>query len=137
MRLIVTFLLSFVFLFVKGNAHQYHPAYNNKITYAALHLSPTATPSVLSFERKTGAILQKDVADNAASDPVNATEVDEDDDDSISSRKLVEITNYFISFLYDHLFADYHRYKKERLPFCKHFSYSSSFKYIIQRVIRI
>ena len=68
-------------------------------------------------------------------DGINATELEEDD--FSASRKFVEITNYFLSFFYKAIAGNSGQHQKDRLPFCKHFSYSSSYKYLTQRVIRI
>lgn len=61
----------------------------------------------------------------------------EDDDEQTVSWKQVLPAKVFTSPDYSSLLISFHHYQKNRLPFCKHFSYTSSYKYILQRVLRI
>jgi len=61
----------------------------------------------------------------------------EDDDDLVITRKLVAPTKYTLIPDYSSLVVIFYSYSKSRLPFCKHLSYTSSYKYILQRVLRI
>ncbi|OQP52770.1 hypothetical protein A4H97_23995 [Niastella yeongjuensis] len=66
---------------------------------------------------------------------IKATEVEDDDDDLRTSKK--NLGTVSISFLYNEA-SDYtYMFRKSSLPFCEHFSLTSSFKFIIHRVIRI
>jgi hypothetical protein len=61
----------------------------------------------------------------------------EDDDEQVVSWKQVLPAKLFTSADYASLLVNFHHYQKNRLPFCTHFSYTSSYKYILQRVLRI
>ncbi|BAV05969.1 hypothetical protein FLA_1984 [Filimonas lacunae] len=73
---------------------------------------------------------------NSVYDKEDATEV-EDDDESISFRKYSEISNFTVSFIFTQVPGNFVCIHNNRLPFCKHFSYSSSSKYIVHRSIRV
>ena len=47
------------------------------------------------------------------------------------------LPKYFFTLAYASLLIYFYSYFKNRLPFCKHLSYASSYKYILQRVLRI
>jgi hypothetical protein len=61
----------------------------------------------------------------------------EDDDDLASTRKYVLVVKSFITVAYTSILIDFYNTFKNRLPFCKHLSYTSSYKYILQRVLRL
>lgn len=58
-------------------------------------------------------------------------------EDLVFSRKYVLLSKYFITLACASLLIYCCSYFKNRLPFCKHLSYASSYKYILQRVLRI
>lgn len=60
----------------------------------------------------------------------------EDDDDLASTRNHVVIVKNIIAVAYTSILIDFYNNFKNRLPFCKHLSYTSSYKYI-QRVLRL
>lgn len=61
----------------------------------------------------------------------------EDDDDLVVTRKLSTPVKLLFIPDYASTLVTYFNFPKNRLPFCKHFSYTSSCKYILQRVLRI
>jgi len=61
----------------------------------------------------------------------------EDDDEQVVSWKHVLPAKLITSPDYASLLVNFYHYPKNRLPFCTHFSYTSSYKYILQRVLRI
>jgi hypothetical protein len=52
-------------------------------------------------------------------------------------RKSVLITRFFVTLASLSILSSLYNFIKNRLPFCSHFSYTSSFIYILQRVLRI
>jgi hypothetical protein len=134
MRLIVTFLLSTFFLLVRGNAHLYAHATHDRTCYCPAQLPEKSKDAVSANQSQNN--ITKACTNSTSNDGFNATEL-EDEDDFIAFRKFVEVTNYFLSFFYAHVLGNDSQYVKNRLPVCEHFSYSSSCKYIMQRVIRI
>lgn len=63
--------------------------------------------------------------------------VENADDDFEFSSKQVWLARFFITLAYGSLLNDLYSWFKGLLPFCEHLSYSSSYKYILQRVLRI
>ncbi len=61
----------------------------------------------------------------------------EDDDDLIIARKLTAPVKYILLPDYTSLLVTFYNFPNNRLPVCTHFSYTSSYKYILQRVLRI
>jgi hypothetical protein len=61
----------------------------------------------------------------------------EDDEDVVTSRKYVLPAMYFIVLVYASVSAELYSYLKSSLPFCGHLSFTSSYKYILQRVLRL
>jgi len=62
--------------------------------------------------------------------------VEDEDEDFTFVRKYVLQAKYFILFTYTVILSSICKHR-ETLPFCSHFSYISSYKYILQRVLRI
>lgn len=92
----------------------------------------------MGIVKNSPVITSKTDLPGAANHTIKATEVkEEDEDESESSRKLVKISSYFFALLYGLAPDPFHLHLKNRLPFCKHFSYTIPCKYIVQRVIRI
>jgi hypothetical protein len=61
----------------------------------------------------------------------------EDEDDLIVTRKFSVPVKYILLPDYNQLLVTFYNFPNNRLPFCTHFSYTSSYKYILQRVLRI
>lgn len=136
MRLVITFFLSLCFLLIRGYDHLYARAYNNPTCYSPAKLSAGSELGGLDNEKDKQTVIHKATSSDSETEAINARET-EDDEELIAPRKYVEITNYFITFLQAHLAGDGSCYLKSRLPICEHFSYTSSDKYIVQRVIRV
>lgn len=131
MKFIIRFLLSLCILLLAGNAH----TSQGRIAYLPgnlLERSAPASYSTVHYHR----LLNNAPATNRkrAFENIRATEVDDDDELKVSKR---DFTTYCISFLYTQP-ADYIcRCYNSSLPFCEHFSLTSTYKFIIHRVIRI
>ena len=124
------------FLLVKGNDHSY--AHHHHVYHAPITLTPkSAQPGSGSVTKSETQICQSSAPSDTEADTIDVTDEIEDDDDFIFSRKYVDISNYFLTFFYNQLSGNLNLYQKDRLPFCKHFSYASSSKYIVYRVIRV
>lgn len=60
-----------------------------------------------------------------------------DDEDEDFARKLIVLAPFITAFSYAFILICLCNSLKEQLPFCRHFSYTSSSKYLVQRVLRI
>lgn len=60
-----------------------------------------------------------------------------EDEDPTNGRKLLLIGKFIATLAWIYTLYHFFNYSKNRLPFCSHLSYLSSYKYILQRVLRI
>lgn len=131
MKLLTRILLLLCILLLAGHAHtsQIRIAY---LPGSLLERSVSANYSTVHYDR----VLSNAPASHRknAFEKIRATEVNDDDQLKVSKKNF---TTYCISFLYtapaDHLCGCYN----SSLPFCEHFSLTSTYKFIIHRVIRI
>lgn len=134
MRLVLTLFLSLLFLLLRGDSNLSSHANHNISFHLARHFQrPEQANSVTTKNIRT--VIEDATVPGEENEFVNATETE--DDELIAPRKYTEISNYFFTFFYSHLSGYFNQYLNNRLPFCKHFSYTSSNKYIVQRVIRV
>lgn len=63
--------------------------------------------------------------------------IDDEDEDQVCLRKQIVVTKSFAALAQTFAFDLLRLHPKNRLPFCSHLSYISSYKYILQRVLRI
>jgi hypothetical protein len=81
------------------------------------------------------------VRNHSISDKKETLTIDFDDDDFqedfVFNRKYVLQLSYFVVLASLSLLSGLFAVVKNRLPFCAHFSYTSSPKYILQRVLRL
>lgn len=63
--------------------------------------------------------------------------IENEDDTQVFSRKDVLLSDSSVIIVYASILFCFYYYQKKRLPFCKHFSYTASHKYILQRTLRI
>jgi hypothetical protein len=68
---------------------------------------------------------------------IKAIEIEEETEESGLCKKYLETGNTLIAFLNTQELSPVYQYFKGSLPFCEHFSYFSSYKFIIHLVIRI
>lgn len=131
MKGLLKFVLLLCILLLAGNAHTTHP----RIGFFPGNTFELSVPGNYSKEHNDR-ILSSNAPINKkdSQDKLKATEDDDDDDLRASKKNLGTVC---ISFLYTEGSDDSHKFRKSSLPFCEHFSLTSSFKFIIHRVIRI
>jgi hypothetical protein len=131
MKLFLRFLLSLCVLLLAGNAN---PG-QSRIAYlpgGILERSVSTNYFILHYDRVFS--NAPDSKRNRFFEKIKAAEVDDDDQLKVCKKSF---TSYCISFLYTQP-SDYCcRYYNSSLPFRKHFSLTSTCKFIIHRVIRI
>jgi len=136
MKSVIIFFLSLCFLLLTGHNHLYSSTYQSRTYYSPTKSFELAKQSNLDADTKGTLIICNDAPSDNEVDALNATE-SEDDDELIAPRKNVEITNYLITFFHSQVVGYSNNHVQTRLPFCKHFSYTSSDINIAQRVIRV
>lgn len=135
MKAAVVFFFSLCFLLLKGHSDGYAAIpYNNFSYSSAQHIEKKQQTRLESTNQDLPVL--KDNGLNSKKDEFVSLE-NEDDDDSVFSRKHVQLAKCFITLAYASILVCFYNYFKNRLPFCRHLSYSSSYKYILQRVLRL
>lgn len=135
MSFLIRFILSLCFLFWGGYAHaiQGHLGYSRKrIAQSSVHASYSRQQGGEVTVSKAGS---SDTG-NKTNDIIIAVEMEEDDG-SASSKKQGGAGHYPVSYLYAPEPEGDYCCLSNRLPFCEHFSRTSSYKFILHRVIRI
>lgn len=138
-KFLIRICLTMSFLLLWGNSHLHAYTYRNGVSgIGQTQLNKVSQIDAAAFQDERE-FVYSDVDSGAENqyDKTSDTEVEEDDDESVSLKKYAEITNFCAAFFYTQLAGYYNGLHNHRLPFCKHFSYSSSFRYIILRTIRI
>jgi hypothetical protein len=131
MRPIFLFLLSLCFLSAGLNNH----------AHGDVHASSVSDPLV-QHVRKSGELgngerSQQHIVLKAAGLTEDGTSIlSDEDDDNTSARKYLSAHCALILY-YAIVLSFPCIYRKERLPFCTHLSYTSAYKYILQRSLRI
>jgi hypothetical protein len=130
MKGLLKFVLLLCILLLAGNAHTTHP----RIGFFPGNTFERSVAGNYSTEHNDR-LLSSNAPINrkGSNEKIKATEVDDDDDD-LRAKNLGTVC---ISFLYTEASDYIHMFRKSSLPFCEHFSLTSSFKFIIHRVIRI
>ncbi len=67
----------------------------------------------------------------------NLISVEDEDENEDIIKKHISQDRYFLAFCYAFVSDSRFSFLAERLPSCKHLSYTSSCKYIVQRALRI
>jgi hypothetical protein len=132
-RLLVNFFLSLCFFLLKGHSHLYADTDQENL-YTSLRQHSESTVQIKVFDlRSHQPLISNAPSSGAKKEKIKATEVEEEE--SFSARKHLQISHYFCLSSQEPT-SDY-SYLKNPLPFCNHFSYSSSDKFIVHRVIRV
>ena len=130
MRVAFLFALSLCLFLLTGFEYAYAntndiPTQGHEIVKAKL-TSAVAFSSSFYHKNKSAPEIKEDLIN-----------IEEDEEEFVIARKHIELVNYFVTLAYASILVHFYNYLKNRLPFCKHLSYKSSYKYILQRVLRI
>jgi hypothetical protein len=132
-RLLINFFLSLCFFLLKGHGHLYADT-DQDYLYRSLQQHSESTVQIKVFDISNHhPLISNAPASGKKKEKIKATEVEEEE--SVSARKHLQISHYFC--LSSQQPTSKHSYLKNPLPFCNHFSYSSSDKFIVHRVIRV
>lgn len=123
MKVAIVFFLSLCLFMLKGHVDAYGSARH-----------PEKTQQIKFGNAGTGLQVTKN---NGLTDRKEELISIEDDEDVVSSRKYVLPAMYFIILAYASVSINFSCYLKSSLPFCGHLSFTSSYKYILQRVLRL
>lgn len=136
MRLLTTFFLALFFFLGKGVSHQHSSSLPHSFNqFSSVKFASSISDVDASFEKKL--VYTPDYSNSGEDSFASATELEDDEDSLSSSRKYVEIFNYFVAAYYAHIYEQASRFQKCPLPTCEHLSYLSSYKHIVHGVFRI
>ena len=140
MKWLIRFFLLMCILLCRENSHL-HAATGRNTIRAASGKSVAKRPvffrrSVLD-QGTLGSFYTADFPNpETGNDTLTATEIEEEED-SISSRKQVDVNEYCITFFNTRPPVCCYRYANNRLPFSFHSFHDDSCRFILYRVIRI
>ncbi len=136
MREVVVFFLSLCLLLLRWHGDACARVRHDSLCFsAALQIEKAKE---IKFENISQNFpIVKDNSLNDKKEEFIGVEDDDDDDNLVFARKHFILIKYFITLAYTSLLISFYNYLKNRLPFCRHLSYTSSFKYILQRVLRL
>lgn len=138
-RFFIRLILSLCFLLVKGNDHLHASMQQNMPGFNSVE----TLSDIPSFLQTTSYKQHHAKASFKAAHPVKKKENEskseelEDEEELTSSKKHFEFCNFCVALVYTLTPGFTALNQFDRLPFCEHFSYSSSFKYLLHCVFRI
>ena len=131
MRAAFIFCLSLFLFLAKGNhsAHATAPRISQGYNY--LNENPKEKRQQTPFHKNANVHIQK----SYSSIEVTYLEESTDEDNEFSRKSLAQIKAIY--FCYSFLLGYFNTDQKLALPYCKHLSYHSNFKYILLSVFRL
>jgi hypothetical protein len=133
MKVVVIYLLFLFSLLLKTHDNVYAGVRHNSTHYSQTQHIQKAAKAQLGnvdgrhfIKRNTVLIEEKEFFG-----------IENEDDTQVFSRKDVLLSDSSVIIVYASILFCFYYYQKKRLPFCKHFSYTASYKYILQRTLRI
>lgn len=134
MKAVILFLLSLCFLLLGRYDLAYAEANHNDASYpSAQNIEKLQQAKFINTNQELP-IIKNNCFSEQKEDFIS---VENEDEDFVSARKLVLPVKYIISLANSSVLSNSNNYVKNRLPCCKHLSYTSSYKYILQRVLKI
>jgi hypothetical protein len=134
MKTAVVFFLSLCFFLLGGSNHVYAGTHQSTISYSTVQKVEKSQQTNLVIASQGLSEVKTSTIGDKKEDFIS---VEDEDDDLVSVRKSVLPAKYFATLTYASILIYSNAYFKNRLPFCKHLSYTSSYKYILQRVLKI
>ncbi|WP_316791870.1 hypothetical protein [Pedobacter frigoris] len=134
MRGVIVFVLFLSFQLLKGNDTACAGVHQNSNKYSPAQQIKKQQPARLGSENPGFPVVKNT---NLSEQKEEFVTLEDENDDLVFSRKYVLAAKFFITLAYASVLVYFYQQFKNRLPFCKHLSYTSSYKYILQRVLRL
>lgn len=133
MRVVVIFSL-LLFSFLVGSHDTVYAGVGHGNTYYS-----QAQLSEKAQRQKPGKLEQKRIIkkNTILNEDEEFFGIENENDGPVFSRKYVLLAESSVIVVYASILFCFYHYQKKRLPFCKHLSYTASYKYILQRTLRI
>ncbi|MGK9117098.1 hypothetical protein [Olivibacter jilunii] len=135
MKWLVRFFLSLCLLFLSKHNHLHAYAHQDHIRYSLVKIFERVAYEQIG-EANELVFKPAPLNEEKVTEKIRATDKEEEDD-SVSSRKYLEISNYFTDFFYALNARYFWRQMKQSLASSEHAPYTSSRTYLLFRVIRI
>jgi hypothetical protein len=137
MKSVALFILCLFFILLKGSEPAHATGHDTLRSYsAALHIDGQDQPRSLNMRLAMLPLRNHNISDKKESLSIDFDDDDVQEDFLVVRKYMLPIT-YFFTLASLSIFNLFYSHTKNRLPFCTHFSYTSSRKYILQRVLRI
>ncbi|WP_345952001.1 hypothetical protein ABDD95_11300 [Mucilaginibacter sp. PAMB04274] len=134
MKTVYIFLVSLFFLLLGGDNYAYTGAHLKRAKYSsAQDVSKVQKVSLGTVNKDNTLIKQANLSED--SEHLISVE-DEDESDGLARRHLL-LDKYSLLLAYTFVLNLFYISFVKRLPFCSHLSYSSSYKYLLQRSLRL
>jgi hypothetical protein len=130
MRTLILFSLAIAFFLVGGESKLYA---GTNPQWSAQKVRKVQ-PEKLTNQRQPAQVIKHSSLNDKNPELLN---IEDESEDFRIIKKVVPFANYAILLASVTYFGSLFKEVKAKLPFCIHFSYTSSFKYILQRVLRI
>lgn len=132
MRAVFIFCLTLFSLLFKADAANHATISPSSQDYRLFVESPYHKQHHAPFHKNAHVHLQK----SSSLKEVNLVEEAQDEDENLARKSKINLRQ--VAYLYyAFLISDFCTIKKLALPYCEHFSYISSIKYLLLRVFRI
>lgn len=135
MRFVFILVLSLFSFLLKNSGPAYAAGHTNaKISSPPLRSSDSTQQINLGYLSKGYPVIKHEILNDKKEDLIN---VDDNEDEPVFSRKSVLISKAYLALNDPSLLIELHNSSCNRLPICRHFSYTSTYTYLLQRVLRL
>jgi len=134
MGTLVRFMLSLFFLFLGGYTSTFASVHHDKISDSIVQHGTKVQQAKIGNLNSDRFIVKNSHLNEKKEDFFS---IEDEDEDVVFSGTDLLLHKYFITLSYASTSTYSNNYFNVRLPFCRHLSYTSSFKYILQRVLRL
>jgi hypothetical protein len=137
MKAVGLFLLCLFFILLKGSEPAHAAGHDTLRRYSAvLHTDRLQQTSPFGMRLALLPVRSHNISDKKETLSLDVDDDDEQEDFLYAGKSVMPVT-FFITLAWLSISAASYSYIKNRIPFCGHFSYTSTYKYILQRVLRI
>ena len=134
MRAFAAFFVSLICLLLGSYANGYASIHHNTTNDTPKYHVATVQQSRIGHSNLELPIVKNSSINERREEYLS---IDNEDEDLVCSRKQVVISKAYVILPCTFRLNHFYNYPKNRLPFCSYLSYTSSYKYILQRVLRI
>ncbi|WP_442589059.1 hypothetical protein ACSBL2_23860 [Pedobacter sp. AW31-3R] len=131
---VVLFLIMFLLVLKGSNSFNAGSHHHKKVSYQPAQTIQKKQQNKSWYANQIFPVIKHD---NLTEKKDEFISIADEDEDIVFSRKYVLLTKSHVVLATASVLHHFYSYTRNRLPFCSHFSYTSSYKYITQRVLRL